>query len=288
MNTGKSIRVAYQMAASFLHKHGIESPEFEAEWLLRRILGVDRTQFFMIWDQLITPEQEIKLQQWLNRRAHGEPLQYIFGDQEFYGRLFTVTPAVLIPRPETELLVEAVIQEAIQKWELETLHVVDVGTGSGCIAITLAKECPHWRFTAIDISQEALQVARINAKKHAAVRHIRFVHGEYLSPMLQEGVTFDILVSNPPYIPSSHIQFLEKQVSEYEPKLALDGGEDGLEPYRVLTRQVAMLPVKPRLIAFEIGHDQGEAVAQLVENLGAQVQIRKDWAGHDRIVLGKM
>ncbi|RAL23330.1 peptide chain release factor N(5)-glutamine methyltransferase [Thermoflavimicrobium daqui] len=288
MDSSLTIRAAFQMAASFLRKHEVDSSNFEAEWMLRRLLGVDRTRFFMIWNNPIGSNEYEQLIKWLERRVQNEPLQYIFGDQMFFGREFKVTPAVLIPRPETELLVETVIEEAKGIWGELPLHVVDIGTGSGCIAITLALECPHWHVTAIDLSPQALEVAHFNARKHSVDSRVHFKQGEYLLPLIQSAASLDILVSNPPYIPSEVVPTLEKQVSQYEPHLALDGGADGLQPYRILTNQIEQLPERPQLIAFEIGSDQGTEVAEMVRRVAKDVLVKPDFAGHDRIVIGRM
>ncbi|SEM80357.1 peptide chain release factor N(5)-glutamine methyltransferase [Lihuaxuella thermophila] len=284
-----TIREAYQWASSFLQDGGISSPEFEAELLIRRSLGVDRTRFFTMWKEPWPAELTPRLRQWIQRRVQGEPLQYIFGDQEFYGRTFEVNPSVLIPRPETELLVETVLREADKEWGDQPLHVVDVGTGSGAIAVTLAVERPRWRVTAIDISRSALQTARRNAARHGVEERMEWIHGEYLTPLLGTASAPDILVSNPPYIPSGQVPKLEKQVSQFEPRLALDGGEDGLDPYRVLTKQLAEWDGKRvRLVCFEIGADQGPEVSNLVRNISREVSVsvRQDLAGRDRIVVG--
>jgi release factor glutamine methyltransferase len=290
MQGERTIREAYLWASSFLQHHDISSYEFEAEWMLRRLLDVDRARFFMIWNEPLVHEAQLRLREWLKRRSQGEPLQYIFGDQEFYGRLFQVNPSVLIPRPETELLVEKVMQEAEMIWGDQPIHVVDVGTGSGAIAVTLACEKPNWSVTAIDISAEALQVARTNARLHGVEEKIRWIHGEYLNPLLEEKAPIQILVSNPPYIPTDVIPTLEKQVALYEPHLALDGGVDGLTPYRVLTWQFAQWSHTPRLACFEIGTEQGEAVANLVKAMAddVDVSVDLDWSGHQRIVIGRV
>ncbi|MBA4541853.1 MULTISPECIES: peptide chain release factor N(5)-glutamine methyltransferase [Thermoactinomyces] len=284
---GMNVREAFQRASSFLRGAGVESPEFEAELLLRRFLGVDRARFFLLFRDPWQEEWTAPFQNWLNRRAAGEPLQYIIGDQEFYGRLFQVNPSVLIPRPETEGLVETVLEEAERFLGKRALHVVDVGTGSGAIAITLALEKPEWQVTAIDLSSEALATAKDNAHRHGVKEKITWIHGSYLTPLLPDLPTIDVLVSNPPYIPSAVIPALEKQVQAFEPRLALDGGEDGLEPYRVLTEQFGKWSGK-RLVCFEIGADQGGEVAGLVKKIsGAErVEIRQDLAGRDRVVIG--
>ncbi len=284
------IRAAYQTAVSFLRNHGVASPEFEAEWLLRRLLHVDRTRFFMMWEEKLTADQSAQLEQWLKRRGEGEPLQYLFGSQEFYGREFIVTPDVLIPRPETELLVEEVCHQIGIIFGEKPIHLVDVGTGSGAIAITLALECPQLRVTAIDLSIPALQIAKENAKRLGVSKQIQFVQGDYLTPLLQNENKLDVLVSNPPYIPTETIPKLEKQVRHYEPRLALDGGSDGLTPYRVLTKQLKELSAPPKLVAFEIGYDQGEEVKKLVQKIAKPmtVWVKQDWQGHDRMVFGRL
>ncbi|MBA4548122.1 peptide chain release factor N(5)-glutamine methyltransferase [Thermoactinomyces intermedius] len=283
-----TIREAWQKASSFLQQSGTDSPQFEAEYMMRRLLGVERAAFFAKmadpWPKCLEP----KLREWLKRRGEGEPLQYIVGDQEFFGRVFEVKPGVLIPRPETELLVEAVLQEGEKWFAGRPVHVVDVGTGSGAIAVTLALEQPRWQVTAIDISEQALSVARQNARKFGVEKRIRWVLGSFLEPLEKEHPPIDILVSNPPYIRSGEIKRLDKTVSCYEPRLALDGGADGLEPYRRITRQLSGWPEKPRLVAFEIGADQGEEVCGLVRQMPhiTRAEVRKDLAGRDRMVLG--
>ncbi len=289
MKSSATIREAYQWASSFLREMGNSSPEFEAELLIRRLLGADRTRFFTMWREPWPEELTPCLQQWIQRRMQGEPIQYIVGDQEFYGRVFEVNPSVLIPRPETELLVETVLREADKEWKDKPLRVVDVGTGSGVIAVTLAAERPHWHVTAIDISKAALQTAKKNAARHGVEERIEWICGEYLTPLMKSAPPPDIVVSNPPYIPSGDIPHLEEQVSRFEPRLALDGGEDGLNPYRVLTRQLAKWNGKKvRLVCFEIGADQGREVSAMVQKISGDVNVsvRRDLAGRNRIIVG--
>lgn len=288
MQRTRTIREAFQEASSFLNTCGVLDPVFEAEWMIRELLEWDRTQFFLRLSDPWPEELNDRLSDWLKRRSQAEPLQYIIGHQAFYGRDFLVNSAVLIPRPETELLVERVLQVAEAKWEGHTeLNVVDLGTGSGAIAITLALEKPHWLVTAIDLSQEALKVAKENARRFQVDHRIRWFQGSYLDAISPEE-PIDILVSNPPYIPSNQIAQLEKQVRHYEPILALDGGTDGLQPYRCLCQAFAHWKNRPRLVAFEIGHDQGKAVCEIVRTFlkAKEVHLFSDLAGHDRIVMG--
>lgn len=283
MNT---IREAYQKASSFLQKNNSQDPHFEAEWLLREALGWQRDQLFTRWEEPLTRQVWSQLEQWLLRRVKGEPLQYIVGKQNFYGRDFTVNSSVLIPRSETEELVEKVLHEAQKQWTSQPIHVVDVGTGSGAIAITLALESPEWRVTAMDLSSDALSVAKKNADALRVLHQVKFLQGDLLLPILETNDDFSILVSNPPYIASEVCKQLEIQVRDFEPHLALDGGNDGLDYYRQLKAQLIQLPPRRRLVAFEIGFDQGKAVANLFASLATDKQtfVEQDIAGLDRIV----
>ncbi|WP_044641343.1 peptide chain release factor N(5)-glutamine methyltransferase [Risungbinella massiliensis] len=286
LDTPRTIREAFRQASSFLQEAGVESAEFEAEYLLRRLLQLDRTSFFVRMPESFPSASFPKLNEWLERRKKQEPIQYIVGDQEFFGRTFHVSPAVLIPRPETELLVERVLQEAECWCQREQIRAVDVGSGSGCISITLASERPKWEITAVDLSSDALRMAKYNADSLEVRDRIQFLQGSFLEPV--EG-PFDVLVSNPPYISQSDLLQLESQVKDYEPSLALDGGVDGLAPYRELVSQLSQKKNLPKrlLVAFEIGADQGEAVAREVQKLPGfvRVEVEQDFAARDRIVL---
>lgn len=283
-----TIREAYQEASSFLAAAGIDSPRFEGELLVRESLGMDRTRFFVELDQPYPTACWKPLQQWLKRRADQEPIQYITGKQEFYGRMFQVNPAVLIPRPETELLIEQVLSEA-SKWQGKPCRVVDVGTGSGVIAITLALMFPDWEVYAIDLSVDALNMAKQNAHAHGVQERIHWLEGAYLEPLLDSGIAVDMVVSNPPYIPSADVRELKEQVRDYEPELALDGGADGLEAYQEIIRQASQCERPPSLIAFEIGFHQREEVSDLLRQSfpAMEVSAFTDLAGLDRIVIGK-
>lgn len=282
-----TIREAFQMASSFLEKAGYEDARFEAELFLRYLLEFDRAKFFSRLGESFSASQNRSLEDLLQRRVSGEPVQYILGGTEFYGRFFYVNPSVLIPRPETEILVEHVLREARELGSIP-LHVVEVGTGSGIIAATLLLEQPDWHITAIDISQEALQIAQENARFHGVEEHISWIHGEYLTSLPRE-TYIDILVSNPPYIPSNVVTMLDKEVKDFEPRLALDGGSDGLDPYRKMMKQLQERVNRPRLICFEIGAEQGHDVTLIIEDAfpKAEVYVYPDLAGRDRVVIAK-
>ncbi|WJH37325.1 peptide chain release factor N(5)-glutamine methyltransferase [Paenibacillus sp. CC-CFT747] len=221
------------------------------------------------------------------KESGGEPVQYIIGEQEFYGLAFTVTSAVLIPRPETELLVEAVIRYGRQLFPQRAPSAVDIGTGSGAIPVTLAVECPDWTICSSDISEAALKVAAANARRHGVAERVELLQGDLLEPHLERGTVIDILVSNPPYIPSREVEELQPEVRSHEPRSALDGGEDGLDLYRRMAAQMQWLPRYPRLVGFEVGQGQAREVGSLLEQQRAwdRVFYVNDLAGIERHVL---
>ncbi|MFF2092530.1 peptide chain release factor N(5)-glutamine methyltransferase [Paenibacillus sp. NPDC058174] len=293
-----TIREACLQASSFLAGHGVEEYRSNAELLLLHVLEVERPVLLRDWSiEQFPPEKAEAWIQAVRRKAEGEPVQYIIGEQWFYGRPFTVTPAVLIPRPETELLVEAVLEAADGIWPLEgdaVPTVLDVGTGSGAIAVTLAAQRPRWRVSASDLSPDALEVARMNAARHEAAGRIAFVQGDLLAPFAvgaegsaSAGLAADVLVSNPPYIPADDLPGLQREVRDFEPHLALDGGADGLDPYRRMVEQLPALRQVPRIVGFELGMGQARDVAALLEQNGAwdEVRIITDYAGIERHVL---
>ncbi len=281
-----TIREAYARASSFLHERRVEDSGRNAELLLQHLLQVPRSRMLACWSDPFPEELEEAWERLLMRRAAGEPLQYIVGEQEFYGLPFEVGPSVLIPRPETELLVEQVLQKADRLFgEGTPVRAADIGTGSGCIAVTLAKLRPSWRVTAVDLSPAALEVAKRNAKRNDAA--VRFLEGSWLDPLLDEGEPLDVLVSNPPYIPGGELPLLQREVREYEPHSALDGGADGMDPYRTMAEQARLGPVVPRLVAFEVGIRQAESVRDMLRQTGlwSEDEIVPDLAGIPRHVL---
>jgi release factor glutamine methyltransferase len=283
---------AWRQGAEQLRQAGVEEADADAELLLLYLLGIGKATLLRDWRD---PFPDGKREVWgelLARRATGLPVQYLTGEQYFYGRAFDVSEAVLIPRPETELLAEAVLEIADRIWApqlSEAPVALDVGTGSGILAVTLAVERPKWRVIASDLSGDALGMARRNAEKHGVGSRIVFVQGDLLSPFLgdNEYDEVDVLVSNPPYIPSSDIPGLQREVREHEPHLALDGGEDGLNPYRLMASQLSGLKRLPRLVAWEVGIGQAADVAELLRSVSDWDEIRyvKDYAGIDRHVI---
>ncbi|OPA75737.1 protein-(glutamine-N5) methyltransferase, release factor-specific [Paenibacillus selenitireducens] len=281
----KTLREAYVEASLFLSQHQVMEPEHNAELLLCHVLRLSRASFLMRMPEPFPAEHEVEWQAVLARKASGEPAQYIIGEQEFYGLPFEVTPDVLIPRPETELLVEAVVKEGRRLWPDGAPTAADIGTGSGAIAVTLASQCPTWRIAASDISPAALAVAQRNAARNSVAARIAWHSGDLLAPLAGQGL--DILVSNPPYIPASVIAGLQSEVRDYEPRTALDGGTDGLDPYRRMLAQLPLLAAPPRVVGFELGQGQAREVAAWMEAAGHwdTVYIVSDLAGIERHVM---
>ena len=231
----------------------------DAELLLLHILEAPRTLLITDPGRALTPIQQRAYQAAIARRLTHEPIQYITGQQEFYGLVLRVTPAVLIPRPETEHLVEAVLQRLPKN---QPLSIADVGTGSGAIAIALATHLPQSEITALDLSPEALDLARENAVQHNLAHRIRFVESDLLAAVAHQ--TFDAIVSNPPYVPTANRATLHPQVRDYEPAQALFAGPTGLDIYRRLI-PLAQAALKPGgLLALELGQGQRDALADLL------------------------
>ncbi len=261
-----TLRQALTLAAAELaaNPHLRDHAHRDAELLLLHTLQLPRTTLLAYPDREITPGQRALYEASIARRLQNEPIQYITGQQEFYGLLLHVTPAVLIPRPETEHLVEAVLHRLPHN---APLKIVDIGTGSGAIAIALATHLPEAQITALDLSPEALKIAHANAlandQPHNVAQRIRFLHSDLLSA-LPPNEQFDAIVSNPPYIPETDRPTLHPEVREHEPSTALFAGPQGLDIYRRLIPQ-AHAALKPNgLLALEIGHGQREALTDLL------------------------
>ena len=251
----------------------------DAEMLLLHHFGKDRAWMLAHGDDELGYECVEHYIALLERRFKGEPIQYILGETEFYRLPFRVTPEVLIPRPETEHVVEKVLELA---QGITTPRIVDVGTGSGAIAVALAHELPEATITATDVSDAALSVARENAQRNGAAERIRFVEGDLLEPVA--GEQFDIVVSNPPYVPESERESLAVEVRDYEPAQALFAGADGLDVYRRLISQAFNALASGGCLVLEIGHDQEPPVGALLGETGFEnIEFAADLQGIARV-----
>jgi release factor glutamine methyltransferase len=253
----------------------------DAEFLLVRVLGRSRAWLLAHGNDVVDVERCDQCAAWLERRAAGEPIQYIVGEAEFYGMPFRVTPDVLIPRPETEHLVEKVIELA---GGIAELRIADVGTGSGAIAVALAKHLPQARITATDVSYRAIGVAHENAGRNEVAARIGFLRCDLLAANLR----FDIVASNPPYVPESDRESIAVEVRDYEPGVALFAGTDGLDVIRRLIPQAFAALVPGGWLLMEIGHGQSPVVSALLGEAGfAEIEFVPDLQGIPRVAVGR-
>lgn len=265
----------------YFSEKGIDNPRLDAEVLLSHVLGKDRLYLYVNFDQPLSPTELDTFRAAVKQRAMRTPVAYIIGSKEFMGLDFAVSPAVLIPRPDTEILVEAAIGRLAQ---IESPQVLDIGTGSGAIIISVLTSLPAAQGTAIDISKEALAVACENAKTNNVISRLSLQQGDLFSPVLVK--KFDAVLSNPPYIPAEDIAGLEPEVRR-EPNLALDGGKDGLDYYRRIIKEGPAYLNKGGFIALEVGEGQADAVARIADehHILKAVEIIKDYSGIDRVVV---
>ncbi|WP_349410874.1 peptide chain release factor N(5)-glutamine methyltransferase [Pseudalkalibacillus sp. SCS-8] len=279
---------ALRWASSFLKQKNREPNA--AEWLLCHVLQIRRSEMLSSFERELTEEQQLQFKTFVEQHGEGIPIQYLTKTEEFYGRPFTVSPEVLIPRPETEELVLSVLERIPSFFKgKKDLRVVDIGTGSGIIATTLKLEKPSFEVTGIDIAKASLDVARQNSERLGA--EVRWMQGDLLQPFLGSGEKFDIVVSNPPYIPESDIETLDETVKAHEPIRALVGGEDGYYFYRKIIRQLPEVLNDRALVAFEVGFDQGDKVASLLEEQfgeDVETEVLIDINGKQRIVIGRI
>lgn len=270
-------RAIYQEGLEMLQQAGIAEAGLDARLLLEYLCGTDRNTLLLHGEREVTDQEIQEYRTLIKRRAERYPLQYLTGEQDFMGLTFHVDENVLIPRQDTELLVEEIMKDGH-----DGKRILEIGTGSGCIILSLLKYSNSCQGTATDLSAGALSVAKKNAERLGLT--VRLVHTD-----LAEGLDgpFDIIVSNPPYIARDVIPTLMPEVKDHEPVSALDGGEDGLDFYRRILQETAPLLAKEGRYYFEIGYDQGAAVKGLLEEYGyQQVKVIQDYAGLDRVVCG--
>jgi len=274
-------------ATALLESSGVESPRLDAECLLASLLGRDRLHLYAAAEERMPPPVFELYQALLGRRQAREPLAYLTRTKEFWSLSFAVTPAVLIPRPETETLVERALARLN---ELQAPVIADIGTGSGAIAVAVAKALPDSRLYATEISSRALDVARENAARHEVLERITFVHGDLVEPLLCLGLAHhcDLMVSNPPYVATRELAGLPAEV-RYEPLEALDGGSDGLDVHRRLINGASTLLRPGGWLALEMAPGQGPSLSRLLQEQGAfgDIEVTPDLSGRERVIVAR-
>ncbi len=277
----------------YLLEKGVSEPRASAEVLLAHVLGLSRLDLYLRYDQPLAPEELSRFKALMVRRRQGEPVAYLTGHREFWSLDFLVTPGVLIPRPETEILVAAAVEAAknfltAQEQQKTGLWGVEIGVGSGAVVVSLARELPQITWLALDFSAAALAVAGDNARRHGVAERLHLVRGDLVAG-LKSRPGFALMVANLPYVPRAEWEQLPKDIKDYEPPAALLGGEDGLDLIRVLTRQAHLYLQPGGCLALEVGAGQAERVLELLQQTGAyldkkNLEILADYQGIQRVV----
>jgi release factor glutamine methyltransferase len=278
---------AIRKSSDFLAKKGVESPRLQTELLLAHLLKLPRMNLYLNFERALAPAEVDSLRELVRRRGRREPLQHITGSTSFCGLEIAVNRHALVPRPETELLAEL-------GWQfLSTLNpqpptALDFGTGTGCIAIALASKCPDAKITALDVSPDALLLAKQNAAANKVAGKIKFLETNGFAALPQDK-PFDLIISNPPYIPSAEIATLQPEVRDFDPRRALDGGADGLDFYRLIALQAAAFLEPGGKVILEFGDGQAEAVRRVFENEKWIVEaVKEDYSQRPRILIAKL
>ena len=283
---------------SYFKSHNIENPRASAEIILAYALGLKRIDLYVQYDQPLINEELALFKSLIKRRVKKEPAAYIIGKKEFWSMSLEVTRDVLIPRPETECLVEAALKflpdnlpnnlsdDLLKNSLHRKKNILELGTGTGAVTIALSSERPFNKYFASDRSQKALEVAKRNVKHHVEKGEISFICGNWLDPIKESSIFFDIILSNPPYIKTNTILELQPEIRKYEPFEALDGDKDGLGPIRNILNTAGTYLADNGVILLEIGYDQKEEVLKIVESCGTYDNFCcfKDYSGNDRVV----
>lgn len=277
---------ALKKTTEYLEKKGIESARVNAEIMLAYILKCKRLQLYLSFDRPLNENEKNLYREFLQRRVNHEPVQYITGIVGFYGLEFQVNKSVLIPRPETEILVETIIENTNEN---EETNILDIGTGSGNIAITLAKHLPNSKITAIDKSKDALKIAVKNSELNNVKERINFIENDILNNQNLFDNVFDLVVSNPPYISKKEYNNLEPELNKHEPSIALTDFSDGVIFYKNISKQAKNLLNTNGKLFFEIGAGQCKKIKEIMEqNNFYNIQIIKDYQNHDRVIWGAL
>ena len=284
-----TIQKLLNWVTEYLTSKGIESPRLSSELLLSNVLELKRIDLYTQFDKQVPQDQLDKLHELVKRAGLYEPVAYLTGKTEFYSLELDITSDCMIPRPETELLVQRAIEFLRTRSGVQ--YVCDLCTGSGCIAVAIAKNFPDARITATDISAAALEVADRNIEKHRLKEQVRLLCGDLFEPVIQQldVSQFDLIVCNPPYVSTSEYENLDKNIKDYEPQSALLAGEDGMDVYRRIIEKVDDFLKPGAALKLEIGYAQGPTVRELLEQTGTfgEIKIEKDFHDNDRIVIAK-
>jgi release factor glutamine methyltransferase len=276
-----TIRELLSWTTNYLSQKGIDSPRLDAQVLLAHVLKVPRIELIARSTDEPTAAERTAFRELVRRRVEGWPVAYLTGTKEFYLLSFRVSPAVLIPRPDTETLVLEAVSRAKAK---PAARVLELGTGSGCIAVAIASGAPQAKVTAVDLSPDAAELARANASQLGVGERVRVVVGDLFSPVQNEA-PFDLIVSNPPYIATAEIETLSADVKDHEPRLALDGGPDGLNFYRRIATAAGDRLAPGGTLLLEFGDGQAPAVTDLLTRAGWTATTKKDAAGRMRVAI---
>jgi release factor glutamine methyltransferase len=281
-----TIQKLLNWVAEYLKNKGVDSPRLSAEILLSCVLGLKRIELYTQFDRIVNEEQLGQLHNLVERAGRHEPIAYLAGKTEFYSLELVIASDCMIPRPETELLVERAVE--FLRMRSGKQFVCDLCTGSGCIAAAIARNYPDCQVIATDISDAALSVAAKNIEKHQLKEKVKLLCGDLFDPIMPQLDVgkFDLIVCNPPYVSSTEFEKLDKNVKDYEPKVALFAGDDGLDIYRRIIKDVNQFLKPDATLMLEIGYKQGEAVRQLLElsNCFRRITIEKDHCNNDRVV----
>ena len=282
LTTEWTIREVLNWTRGYFENAGIVQPRLEAEILLAHALDVDRLHLYLDPNQPLTSDERVRYRSVVKERHSGTPLQHVIGEVSFYGLRFRVSRDTLIPRSETEELLDQVIKRAPRDREIRCL---DLGTGSGVIAVCMARYLPRAQVTAVDISPAALEMARENSRLNEVSDRIEFIESDWFANV--EG-SFDFIASNPPYIRGDELPDLPVEVRDHEPSVALDGGADGLDKIRTIAEGLRTYLQPGGVVLMEIGHEQGDRVKHILESIGlVDVSVERDSAERDRFVAGR-
>jgi len=270
--------------ASYFQSHDIDSPRSTVEILLAHTLGLKRIDLYLRYDQPLTIDELSIFKTYIKRRINREPVAYIVGVKEFWSMDFAVAKDVLIPRPETECLVESAL--SLPELGHGPKRILELGTGSGAIILALASERQEYIYFASDRSVEAVKLALMNAKFHNLDGKVNFFTGDWLEPLKNTSQVFDMIISNPPYIKTSDIPNLQPEIYKHEPFTALDGGKDGLDSIKKIILQAHAFLVQKGILLLEIGHDQKDQIKEIIDDCGnyEDVVFKKDYSGYYRMV----